>query len=73
MLLIPALEPEEFDIIDPDDLGALQVNDLLVHEPLAHVDFIGLKRHQGGFVQLVQQTDMVGVDAGQLFHWDMFL
>ena len=56
VLLIPALEPEELDVIDPDDLGPFQVNDLLVHEPFAHVDFIGLKRHQGGLVQIAQQS-----------------
>ena len=73
MFLIPALEPKQPDIIDPNDFGPLQVNDLLVHEPLAHVNFVGLERNQGCFIQFVQQVDMVDVDAGHLVHRYMFL
>jgi hypothetical protein len=53
VFLIEALCPEELDIIDPDDLGAFEVNDLLIHEPFAHVDFIGMEREQRDFSKII--------------------
>ena len=51
----------------------LQVNDLLVHEPLAHVDFVGLQGDEFLFLESPRQADAVLVHLRHPVNGDMAL
>ncbi len=66
----PGFQPEDLDVIDPDHLGPFDVNDLLVHQPLAHVDLIGLQIHEPLFRQRPLELQTLMIEVVQLLHRD---
>ena len=68
---VAPLKPEQLDVIDPDDLGAPEVDDLLVHEPLAHVNIVGVEGNEFLFLESPRQADAVLVHLRHLVDGDM--